>query len=71
MLNVNIRNHDAFILAHEIYNPVAHVHHVAHVAQSAHVFPVAQSAHAAHCHHAAHMIVCCNIVSTQGVYVVL
>ncbi|MEI6773891.1 MAG: hypothetical protein WCL18_03640 [bacterium] len=68
MLNVNIRYHDAFTLAHEIYNPVAHVHHVAPVAPTAHVAPCI---HCAHCPHAAHMIVYHNRVSTIGVYVIL
>ncbi|MEI6773895.1 MAG: hypothetical protein WCL18_03660 [bacterium] len=56
------------IVTHDTYAHVAHVHHVAHVAPSAHVFPCI---HCIHCHHAAHMIAYCNIVSTQGVYVVL
>ena len=71
---MNIKYHDVFTVAHDIYNPVAHVHPVAQVAHVAHVHHVAQVfpvSHFNHCGHVApseHIIVDHKNVSTHASY---
>ncbi len=60
---MNIKYHDAFTVAHDIYNHVAHVFHCGHV------FPCIPWIHCGHAAQSEHIIVDHNSVSVPCVYV--